>query len=359
MRIAVVRNRANKGVLARFGAPCREIYGRHSVQRVADALREGGHHVKIVEGDLTLAEQLREFMPTDPATGLPGGLVFNMAYGIQGEGRYLHVPGMLELAGIPYTGSTPRSHGICLDKIMTKLAIRWAGVPTPRFCSMTTLGDLDEDLRFPLVVKPRHESTSMGLELVHDRESLARAVDFIVGEFRQDALVEEYVDGREIAIGLLGNGPPEVLPAVELDFGDRPVRILTKPDKFHKTEDEPGKICPAPLDRRLAARLSDISRRAYAACGCRDYARVDIRVDAEGRPFVLEINSMASLGQGGAYVLAARAAGYSFADLACRIVDCAHERYFGKPAARDVIPIAPVRDAGPDPALLKQGGRTA
>jgi D-alanine-D-alanine ligase len=354
-----VRNRGNKGVLARFGTPCREIYGRHSVQSVANALRAGGHVVKILEGDVTLPAQLGEFMPTEAETGQPGGIVFNMSYGIQGEGRYLHVPGLLELSGIPYTGSTPRSHAICLDKIMTKLAIRWAGVPTPRFCSMTSLADFDDELQFPLVVKPRHESTSLGLALVHDRTALAEAVGFIVETFRQDALVEEYIDGREVAIGLLGNGPPEVLPAVELDFGDRPLRILTKRDKFHKTDDEPGKICPAPIRGRLLARLQDISRRAYAACGCRDYARVDIRIDAEGRAYVLEINSMASLGQGGAYVLAARAAGYSFRDLVCRIVDCAHERYFGTPAARDVISLETGPSADNAPAAIQQGRRSA
>lgn len=332
MRIAVVRNRKNEGVLARFGTPCREVYGRAAVQMVIDSLRAGGHIVKVLEGDLTLPSDLAAFMPADPTTGQPTGLVFNMAYGVQGEGRYMHVPGLLELAGVPYTGSTPRAHGICLDKIMTKLAMQGAGVPTPRFCSMLDASDFDSSLRFPLVVKPRHESTSMGLALVHDRFELENAVRHIVEQFKQDALVEEYIDGREVAIGLLGNDPPEILPAVELDFGDRPVKIMTRQDKFHKTDDEPEKLCPAPIAGPLLAQLHDIARKTWRACGCRDYARIDIRIDGEGNPFVLEINSMASLGQGGAYVLAARTAGLSFRDLACRIVDVAHQRYFGEPA---------------------------
>lgn len=334
MRVAVVRNRKNEGVLARFGTPCREVYGKATVQMVIDSLRSGGHIVKVLEGDISLPAELRSFMPVNPETGAPTGMVFNMAYGIQGEGRYMHIPGLLELAGVPYTGSTPRSHGICLDKIMTKLAMQWAGVPTPRFCSMMSPDDFDPTLRFPLVVKPRHESTSMGLALVHDRSELERAVAFIVEQFDQDALVEEYIDGREVAIGLLGNDPPILLPAVELDFGGRAIKIVTKQDKFHKTDDEPEKRCPAPLEDALVARLQDIALRVWRACGCRDYARIDIRIDPQGNPFVLEINSMASLGQGGAYVLAARTAGFSFEDLVCRIVDVAHERYFGAPAPR-------------------------
>jgi D-alanine-D-alanine ligase len=340
MKVAVVRNRNNQGILARFGAPCREVYGRHSVQMVVDALRAGGHEVKVVEGDMTLLPELHAFMPADADTGQPTGLVFNMSYGIQGEGRYLHVPGMLEMAGVPYTGSTPRAHGVCLDKIMTKLAIQWAGVPTPRFCSMMGPEDFDESLRFPLVVKPRHESTSLGLALVHDRAELGAAVATIVNEYRQDALVEEYIDGREVAIGLLGNDPVEILPAVELDFGPRRVKIMTKQDKFHKTEDEPEKVCPAPLEESLLRTLRDLAVKAYRACGCRDYARIDIRIDPQGRPFILEINSMASLGDGGAYVRAARTAGYSFGELVCRIVDRAHERYFGCPAPPGVVALA-------------------
>ena len=245
---------------------------------------------------------------------------------------------MLEMAGIPYTGSTPRAHGLCLDKVMTKLAVAWAGVLTPRFCSIRRATDFNPELRFPLVVKPRYESTSLGLALVHEPRELEDAVESIVAEYQQDALVEEYIDGREVAIGLLGNDPVEILPIVELDFGERRVRIMTKPDKFHRTEDEPAKLCPAPLESSLARDLRELARNVYRACGCRDYARIDIRLDAQNRPFVLEVNSMASLGQGGAYVRAAQTAGYSFDELVCRIVDHGHERYFGGPAARELNP---------------------
>lgn len=326
MKIAVVRNRKNEGVVNRFGRPSPEVYGRKSVQRVMDALRAGGRQVRVFEGDGTLVSKLKRFMPSRE-DGSPGGLAFNMAYGIQGDCRYTHVPAILEMAGVPYTGSAPLGHALSLDKVIAKHLLVQAGVPTPAFCVM---GDGRRDtrgLRYPLIVKPRHESTSYGVRVVHDPEALAEAVGSIVNEYRQEALVEEYIDGREVNVGLLGNDPGEVLTPVELDFGERACRIETWEDKYHKTEDEPRKVCPAPLENGLALELRRIARATFAATHCRDYARIDMRIDRDGRPFVLEINSMASLGAGGSYVLAARDRGYDFDALVNRIVQVACARY--------------------------------
>lgn len=336
MKIAVVRNRENQGVLSKINQPSPEKYGKKSVQAVIDALRAGGHTVKVLEGDMTLLPQLAEFMPPEPETGRPTGLVFNMAYGIQGEGRYEHVPALLEMAGIPYTGPGPRSHSLALDKIITKLLMQQVGVPTPKFRLLSNPDDPVDGLTFPLVIKPRYESTSYGLELAHDLATVKRAVEFIVTTYHQDAFAEEYIHGREVAVALLGNNPVEVLPVVELDFGQRQYKIMTHSDKFHKTADEPQKSCPAELPPGLKEKLGQMALAVFRACHCRDYARLDIRLDQDNRPFALEINSMASLGQGGEYVLAAKTAGYGFTDLVCRIVDVAHQRYFGEPAPRDL-----------------------
>jgi D-alanine-D-alanine ligase len=334
MRIAVVRNRENTGIIGAFGRPCPEVYGKQSVQRVIDALREGGHEVGVFEGDMTMLPALKEFLPPDAETGKPGGLVFNMSYGVQGDCRYTHVPGMLEMAGVPYTGSSPLGHTLALDKVITKILMIEAGVPTPAFRVHSGPGQSTDGLRFPLVVKPRHESSSFGLRLVNDRAELDAAVAAIVERYQQDALVEEYIAGREIAVGILGNNPGMCLPLVEIDFSGRETAMMTHDDKVHKSEQEPMRICPAPVERELGERLRAISLATFRACHCRDYARVDIRIDQAGRPFVLEINSMASLGWGGAYVLAARQAGMSFPELVCGIVDAAHARYFGVPAPR-------------------------
>jgi D-alanine-D-alanine ligase len=127
----------------------------------------------------------------------------------------------------------------------------------------------------------------------------------------------------------------EFLPLVEQDFGDRETRLVTWEDKAHKVTLEAKKICPAEVSLGLAKTLREISLATFQACHCRDYARVDIRVDGAGSPFVLEINSMASLGSTGSYVLAAQHAGYPFSGLVNRILDVAHERYFGVPAPKN------------------------
>ncbi len=341
MRIAVIRNRENAGIIGTFGRPSPEVYGKQSVQRVIDALREGGHEVACFEGDMGMLPALKEFLPPDAVTGRPGGMVFNMSYGVQGDCRYTHVPAMLEMAGIPYTGSSPLGHTLALDKVITKILAIEAGVPTPAFAVLSgpgrsegpSSGDLSK-MRYPMVVKPRHESSSFGLRMVENRAELDAAVAFIVEQYQQEALVEEYIAGREVAVGIIGNGPGSCLPLVEIDFAGRHLAMMTHADKVHKSEQEPLRICPAPVEAGLAKQLREISLKTFHACHCRDYSRVDIRIDPQGRPFMLEINSMASLGWGGAYVLAARQQGFSFSELVCEIVDSAHQRYFGTPAPR-------------------------
>jgi len=335
MKVAVVRNRNNDGIVSQLGQPCPETYGRRSVQKVLDALRANGHTVAFFEGDKRLIAKLEQFILADNKTRRAGGIVFNLSYGIQGDCRYAHVPGMLEMAGIPYTGSSPLGHTLALDKVIAKSLMRDAGVPTPNYRLMSWQDQQVDGLQFPMIVKPRHESTSYGLHFVRNHNELQNAVFDVVTRYQQEALVEEYIDGREVCVGLLGNGSIEFLPIVELDFDGRELHTLTRADKYHKSCDEPMKICPAAVSEELADRLRELSLATFRACHCKDYARVDIRVDLSGNPFVLEINSMASLGLGGAFVLAAKKAGYSFESLIARILDIAHQRYFGTPVTPD------------------------
>ncbi|MBN2217408.1 MAG: ATP-grasp domain-containing protein [Pirellulales bacterium] len=330
MRIAVVWNSDHSQVLNWLGQPCPEKYGAKAVQNVVEGLRAGGHEVVSLEGDVALLENLRNFFGMD-GVSWPAAecMVFNMVYGIQGECRYTHIPAMLEMAGVPYTGSSPLGHALALDKIVTKVLIDSAGLPTPRWMVASRPGQKPEGLRFPLMVKPRHESTSFGLRLVRDRAELDEAVENIVTQFEQDALVEEFIEGREVCVGLLGNDPVETLPLVELCFVDRDLHAFTWEDKMHKRNDEPQRRCPADVPEDLAKRLREISVGTFRACHCKDYSRVDIRIDATGEPYILEINSMASLGERASYVMAAAQAGYSFSSLACQIVDVAHQRYVG------------------------------
>jgi len=339
MKIAVVHNRDHSGVINRFGQVCPEKYGERAIIAVITALQRAGHDVLLCEGDKNMLRVIESFMSSD-AEGRPTGLVFNMAYGIQGNCRYTHVPAMLEMAGVPYTGSDPLGHALALDKVITKDLLRQAGVPTPGYCVSSRGEQVASWLPYPVIVKPRHESTSFGLKLVTSPAELVEAVNAIVGQYRQDALVEEYIDGREVCVGLLGNGDNiEVLPIVEQDFSDRPVRLMTWEDKAHKAIVEPRKICPANIGGGLAEHLRQISLATFRACRCRDYARVDIRIDEHGNPYVLEINSMASLGLTGSFVLAAETAGYTLDALINRIVDVASVRSFGKANSEQELPL--------------------
>ncbi|MBN1910881.1 MAG: ATP-grasp domain-containing protein [Pirellulales bacterium] len=331
MKIALVWNNGTSRVVNWFGQPCPEKYGQLSVDRVAEGLREAGHEVEVIQGDANLLDELDRFFPRQIDGQMPDGMVFNMAYGIQGDCRYTHVPAALEMAGVPYTGSSPMGHALALDKVITKVLIREAGVPTPRWLVAASADVEPGDLRFPLIVKPRHESTSFGLRVVHDVEALRDAVENVVTQFSQDALVEEFISGREVCIGLLGNAPPECLPPVELDFAGRDLLAFTWEDKTHKRLDEPRKICPASLPDELTSRLREMAVATFQACHCRDYARVDFRIDPSGNPYVLEINSMASLGGGASFVLAAKTAGHTFSSLVDRIVQVAHQRHLTIP----------------------------
>lgn len=334
LKVAVVRNRNNTNVIGHLGRKCPEKYGRRSVQRILNALRDGGHEVRLFEADMSLLPGLREYIPPHSRTGQPGGLVFNLAYGIQGEARYTHVPAMLEMAGIAYTGANPLGHSLALDKVVAKVIMQSAGLPTPAFCVMADPKDDIGGLEFPLIVKPRHESSSYGLAIVKNRDELEEAVNNVIETYKQEALVEEFIEGREINVGLIGNNPVECLPIVEIDFLGRQNTALTHEDKFKPKEGEPKKVCPAPLEESLAQRCRDISVACFLACNCRDYARVDLRISNAGEPYILEINSIATLGWGGSFVMAAKSAGYTFTEIISRIIEVARERYQSEGASQ-------------------------
>ncbi|MER8634080.1 ATP-grasp domain-containing protein [Mesorhizobium opportunistum] len=330
MRVAVVTNRDLKGVINRFGQPLPqppEPWTAWECDSVVPALQEGGHEVLLCEGDKGMLTALERFMPPD-SQGRPSGFVFNLAGGIQGESRFSHVPAMLEMAGVPYIGASPLGHELANDKVVTKILIRDRGVPTPKFRVMHRGDENTGDLRFPVVVKPPREGDSLGLQLVHEPAELKRAVEVIVEQYAQEALVEEYIGGREITVPLLGNGELDVLPLVEQDFGDRATRLMTFEAKYVAAE-KASKICPAQIGSGLATVLRDISIATFRACKCRDYARVDIRIDRSGQPFVLEISANPSLTKGSSYCVAANTAGHSYSSLINRILDIAHTRYFG------------------------------
>ncbi|MDT8300139.1 MAG: ATP-grasp domain-containing protein [Sedimentisphaerales bacterium] len=331
MKIAVVYNRDSQNVINLFGIPNRERIGRKTIKRISDALKAGKHQVKEIEGDKDLIERLGDFMPKVLKGELPG-LVFNVSYGIQGQARYAHVPSILEMIGIPYVGSGPLAHGLALDKVVAKIIFRQHNLPTPEFVVLNSWEDeLPPDLPYPMVVKPKNESVSFGVTVVHSESELREAVRTIFEAFKQPVLAEQYIEGREINVGLIGNNPAEVLPPVELLFPKDGPAIYTYQDKVHKSGREIGFECPAKVSQETLEKAQDLARRAFEVLGCFDCARVDMRLDAEENLHLLEVNSLPSMGEHGSYTIGAQNVGLDFPGLVNRLVEVASTRYFGTP----------------------------
>lgn len=330
MKVAVVYNRESKKVINLFGTPNREKYGKKAITRIVNALKGGGHQVETFEGDKDLVQNLEEFMPR-VVKGERPGMVFNLSYGIQGQARYTHVPAILEMVGIPYVGSGPMAHSLSLDKVVTKMILLQHSLPTPEFAVLLAPDDPVPDLAFPLIVKPRNESVSFGLKIVYDADELREGAQAIFDKYEQPVLVEQYIDGREVNVGVLGNSPPEAFPPAELDFGQGGPKIYTYEDKAHKSGRDVKVICPAPLDEKSLARAQELAIRAFRALGLLDCCRVDMRIDGDGNFFILETNSLPSLGEHGTFVAAAETIGLDFPALVNRLVEVASARYFGTP----------------------------
>ena len=310
-----------------FGMVTKEHYSIQTVEQVAKSLEKGGHSVKIIEGGMNFIEDMKNFMPRVVSGDRPG-MVFNMAYGIQGQNRYTHVPAMLEMLGIPYTGSGPETHAVVQDKVMTKIVLQKNNLPTPGFWVFTSPNETFDDLIFPVIVKPKMESTSMGMEVVDNWIDLHKAVAKQMDIYSQEILVEQFIPGREFAVGLLGNGNNiEILPIVEMDLKGDPNGIQTNTDKLETPVD---KICPAPLTEGQTAEIKRISLTAFRKLGLNDFTRVDFRMSDDGHFYVLELNSMASLGKSGSYYAAAKTTGYSYDSLINKMLDVAALRYFGE-----------------------------
>jgi len=330
MKIAIVYNRESKRVINLFGVPNREKYGLKSITRISNALKEGGHHVIALEGDKDLLERLEEYMPS-VLKGERPGMVFNLSYGIQGQARYTHVPGMLEMGGIPYVGSGPLAHSLALDKVVAKMIFKQEGIPTPDFAVLKDPDFEAPQLEYPLIVKPKNEAVSFGIRIAGNEGELREAADIIFEKFQQPVLAERYIDGREINVGLLGNNPPEAFPPAELLFGEGGPPIYTLEDKMQSSGREVIVQCPANISEALARKAQEIALHAFSVLGCYDCARVDMRIDGDENIFVLEINSLPSLGAHGSYTHAAEVVGLDFNALVNRLVDVASSRYFGTP----------------------------
>lgn len=262
-------------------------------------------------------------------------IVFNIA-----EGRGAHrsreaqVPAVLEMLNIPYTGSDPQCLSICLDKPLTKTLVNLAGINTPKWKIIKTDSHLKssdlQDINFPAIVKPAYEGSSKGVRatsfVINGDEALEEICRQLVN-YRQPVMVEEFVEGDEITVGITGNSPPEVLgimrilPRVKTDNFVYSLEVKRDWQKLVDYE------CPAYLDKEVLLRIKENSLKIFEVLGCRDFARIDFRISKEGTPYFIEINPLPGLGTYSDLVIMAIKLGWTHQDLITTVFNAALSRY--------------------------------
>jgi D-alanine-D-alanine ligase len=275
--------------------------------------------------------------------------VFNLCEEINGDCELeMCIAGLLDLMGIPYTGSGPMALGLALNKVRVKQILRAAGIPVPRgfLCREGQKMKPGLPRSFPVIVKPVHEDASLGINagsVCHDRERAERQVAYIHEVYRQDALVEEYLDGREFNVSVMGEEPMRVLAVSEIDFSRMPesepriVSYRAKWDEESVVFRATVPVCPAEIPARLEKRIRFIAARSARCLGCRDYARIDMRTDAEGNVCVLEVNPNPDISPRAGFARAARAAGMTYTEMVARIAQSALNRGTKVPSTAYVL----------------------
>lgn len=310
-----------------------------TIEALARALRAGGHCVTLLEADETLPYRIRETRPD---------ICFNIAEGLRGDARESHVPALLEMFAIPYTGSKVLAHAISLDKAAAKHIWRDSGLPTAPFQVLRSGNEpLRTELDFPLFVKPVREGSGMGINersTVHNEADLREQAHWLLSAYRQPVLVETFLPGREFTVGIIGNRARpttrqesrlydargyHVFSVLEIDVS--PAADAGSPYSSHLKSERPldlAYICPAPIDDALAEEMQQLTVAAFESIDALDVSRVDFRIGSDGRPYLLEINTLPGLNP--VYsdiVMAARAAGVEYELLINEILLLAAERY--------------------------------
>jgi D-alanine-D-alanine ligase len=300
-------------------------------EAVIKALRSEGFKVRGVN----LRDDLHKF--ENSLRRNPPDVVFNLVEHFKDDPELeASIAGLLDLHGVPYTGSPPFALSLCQRKGLAKQILLANGVPTPRFRLLTEPRiPKRHGLHYPLIVKPAREDASAGVgkeSVVTDHVQLMNRLEYIFHEFSPPILVEEFIEGKELHVSVWDNDPPEVLPPIEFDFSDLPpdypqiISYEAKWDPLVEVYHQVFTVCPAPLSKRALKRVEEVSVRAYELTGCRDYARLDIRLAKYNRPYVLEVNPNPDLTEAVSFMESAEKAGYSFSEALAEIVQMALSR---------------------------------
>ena len=286
-----------------------------TVEILLDDIRSGGYDCEFLEGDVTLVDNLAKLKPD---------ICFNICEGHFGDSREAQIPAILEMMRLPYTGSKVLALSLALDKSMTKRILFWHELPTPAFQSFERVDEaLQEDLLFPLFAKPSREGTGMGISnrsIIYTESELREQIDFILRKYKQPVLVERYIEGREVTVGLVGNlvGPvaqrlPDPVTALRIQAGlhffppmEVDLNAFQELDIIDSNRlkvdlaDQLNYLCPAPLSREMIDELNWLAAACFRVVGALDVSRIDFRLDAHDnwKPYILEINPSRVLLQG-------------------------------------------------------------
>jgi len=303
-----------------------------TINALKNALAEY-HNVTLVEADEFFFENVKKLKPD---------MVFNVAEGMNGVSREAQIPAMLDMLDIPYTGSDPQTLSICLDKARTKEILSYYKINNPKFTIANSVEEINTDnMEYPFIVKPVFEGSSKGIyssSFVNNKEELTKEVKRILSEYKQSALIEEFLNGREFTVAIIGNdGDAEALPVVEINFNEFPedfVPIYSYEAKWIlDTKENPLDVfsCPANVDSVLEAKIKNTALRAYKVLKCKDWSRIDVRLDKNGEPNIIEVNPLPGIlpapEDNSCYPKAARTAGLSYSEMINKVLFTAAKRY--------------------------------
>lgn len=311
-----------------------EFEPEETIHHVKNGIEKAGWEYLQIEADESCYENLRKLRPD---------IVFNRSEGIRGESRESQIPAFCEMLGIPYVGSGIMANAIGLDKPTTKMILEYHGLKTAPFQVLNKVDDkLRKGLRYPLILKPSHEGSSIGINwdnVVHDEKALRKKLVEMLETYRQPVLVEKYIDGREFSVGFVGNyrdgEEPVVLPILEIDFSGFPEelgRVLGQKAKS-VFDDSSNYKCPAKIDEGLRKRIEEHAKASYRALNCLDWARMDYRLDTDGELYFLEVNTLPGIDYDverdelSFYPMMWYALGKKFPDMVREVISAALRRY--------------------------------
>lgn len=320
MKVAVLANLKEDAPLSPDDPPGRwdDLDDQVTVDEILDSLRSLGHQAQYFSARLESVEAIKKFSPD---------LCFNSGEGYYGASREAQMPAILDTLQLPYTCAGVLGMSLSHNKHIAKRMFRCAGLPTANFFVMHDLSDLsDHNLRYPLFLKPAFEGSSIGINenaKVHNYEEFVKQVQWVWDTIHADILVEEYIDGREFTIGILGE---EVLPIVEIVS---PTGFYSNEQK-EDLESEVYRVCPAHLSAEKTAEFQRLALSAKHTLELEDICRMDLRMDAEGKPYILEVNPIPLMHpdpEQASLVYAARARGYTYKDIIQKIIESASTRW--------------------------------